>query len=110
MLNLKLNLIGLLPTMVEPTPFQRSNFVQIVQRYHPLLIRIGDGPGAFASIPRRSAVAEAQANAEVLWEMKKTAARDAWREIEPSLRAIAAIVTGVPSIAERAEVAHGAAT
>ena len=109
-LNPKLQLIGLLPTMVEPTPFQRSNFVQIVQRYHPLLIRIGDGPGAFASIPRRSAIAEAQANAEVLWEMKKTAARDTWREIEPSLRVIAATVTGGQAIAQQAEVAHGAAT
>ena len=54
-------LIGLLPTMVESTPFQRANFVQIVQRYHPLMIRIGEGAGAFASIPRRSCIAEAQA-------------------------------------------------
>jgi chromosome partitioning protein len=102
-LNPKLHLIGLLPTLVEPTPFQRSNFVQIVQRYHPLLIRIGDGPGAFASIPRRSAVAEAQANAEVLWEMKKTAAREAWREIEPSLRTIASIVAGERESAQTSE-------
>jgi chromosome partitioning protein len=105
-LNQKLHLIGLLPTMVEPTPFQRSNFVQIVQRYHPLLIRIGDGPGAFASMPRRSAIAEAQANAEVVWEMKKTAARDAWREIESSLRAIAAIVTGAAKTMETGETSH----
>ena len=94
--NPKLALIGLLPTMVEPTPFQRANFVQVVQQYHPLLIRIGDGPGAFASIPRRSCIAEAQAEGAVLWEMKKTAARDAWREIEPSLRRIADIV-GAPA-------------
>jgi chromosome partitioning protein len=92
-LNPKLTLIGLLPTMVEPTPFQKANFVQVVQQYHPLLIRIGDGPGAFASIPRRSCIAEAQAEGAVLWEMKKTAARDAWREIEPSLRRIADIVS-----------------
>jgi chromosome partitioning protein len=109
-LNPKLRLIGVLPTMVEPTPFQKSNFVQIVQRYHPLLIRIGEGHGAFASIPRRSAIAEAQANAEVLWEMKKTAARDAWREIEPSVRAIAAVVTGEPEVAAKAEASHVAAT
>ena len=92
-LNPKLALIGLLPTMVEPTPFQKANFVQVVQQYHSLLIRIGDGPGAFASIPRRSCIAEAQAEGAVLWEMKKTAARDAWREIEPSLRHIADIVS-----------------
>jgi chromosome partitioning protein len=105
-LNPKLHLIGLLPTMVEPTPFQRSNFIQIVQRYHPLMIRIGEGPGAFASIPRRSAIAEAQAHAEVLWEMKKTAARDAWREIELSLRVIAAIVTGEHKLAQADEASH----
>jgi chromosome partitioning protein len=92
-LNPKLALIGLLPTMVEPTPFQKANFVQVVQQYHPLLIRIGDGPGAFASIPRRSCIAEAQAEGAVLSEMKKTAARDAWREIEPSLNRIADIVS-----------------
>jgi chromosome partitioning protein len=92
-LNSKLVLIGLLPTLVEPTPFQKANFLQVVQRYHPLMIRIGDGPGDFASIPRRSCIAEAQAEGAVLWEMKKTAARDAWREIEPSLRRIASIVT-----------------
>ena len=93
-LNPKLHLIGLLPTMVESTPFQRANFLQIAQRYHPLLIRIGDGPGAFASIPRRSSIAEAQAHGELLWEMKKTAARDASKEIDPTLRVLAAIVTG----------------
>jgi chromosome partitioning protein len=92
-LNPKLALIGLLPVMVEPNPFQKANFLQVIQRYHPLMIRIGDGPGAFASIPRRSCIAEAQAEGAVLWEMKKTAARDAWREIEPSLARIADIVT-----------------
>ena len=92
-LNPKLSLIELLPTMVEPTPFQKANFLQVVQRHHPLMIRVGEGPGAFASMPRRSCIAEAQASGEVLWEMKKTAARDAWREIEPGLARIADIVT-----------------
>ena len=99
-LNAKLVLIGLLPTLVEPTPFQKANFLQVVQRYHPMMIRIGDGPGDFASIPRRSCIAEAQAEGAVLWEMKKTAARDAWREIEPSLRRIADIVTAPASTPE----------
>ena len=97
-LNPKLSLIGLLPMMVEPTPFQKANFVQVVQQYHPLMIRIGEGPGAFASIPRRSCIAEAQASGEVLWQMKKTAARDAWREIEPGLARIADIVSGLAGI------------
>ena len=106
-LNPKLQLIGLLPVLVEPTPFQKANFLQVVQRYHPLMIRIGAGPGDFASIPRRSAIAEAQASGEVLWEMKKTAARDTWRDIEPSLRHIASIVTGR---AVQPEVQHAATT
>jgi chromosome partitioning protein len=109
-LNPQLALIGLLPAMVEPTPFQKANFVQVVQQYHALMIRIGDGPGAFASIPRRSCIAEAQAEGAVLWEMKKTAARDAWREIEPSFARIADAVTGVPSTVQSAEASHAAAT
>jgi chromosome partitioning protein len=109
LLNPKLQLIGLLPVMVEPTPFQRANFVQIVQQYHSLLIRIGDGPGDFASIPRRSAIAEAQAHGEVLWEMKKTAARDAWREIEPSLQTITEMVMRpAPAQTPAKEAEHGA--
>lgn len=109
-LNPKLALIGLLPTMVEPTPFQKANFVQVVQQYHSLMIRIGNGPGAFASIPRRSCIAEAQAEGAVLWEMKKTAARDAWREIEPSLARITDAVIGATSAKYRAEAADAAAT
>jgi chromosome partitioning protein len=109
-LNPKLALIGLLPTMVEPTPFQKANFVQVVQQYHALMIRIGDGPGAFASIPRRSCIAEAQAEGAVLWEMKKTAARDAWREIEPSFAGMADAVTGAASTPQSSEASHAAAT
>ena len=105
-LNSKLVLIGLLPTLVEPTPFQKANFLQVVQQYHPLMIRIGDGPGDFASMPRRSCIAEAQAEGAVLWEMKKTAARDAWREIEPSLQRIGDIVMAP---AKTAEANHAAA-
>ena len=105
-LNSKLVLIGLLPTLVEPTPFQKANFLQVVQQYHPLMIRLGDGPGDFASMPRRSCIAEAQAEGSVLWEMKKTAARDAWREIEPSLQRIGDIVM-VP--AKTVEANHAAA-
>jgi chromosome partitioning protein len=95
MLNQKLHLIGLLPVMVEATPFQRENFLQLVQKFHPILIPYGPKPGQYASMPRRSAVAEAQAEGLVLWEMKKTAARDAWREIEVAMAVIAkAVLTG----------------
>jgi chromosome partitioning protein len=38
----------------------------------------------FAFIPKRSAIAEAQAVGAFIAEMSKSAARDAWREIKPS--------------------------
>jgi hypothetical protein len=40
-------------------------------------------------MPRRSAIAEAQAAGVVLWEMKKTAARDCWKEIERTVHKLA---------------------
>jgi chromosome partitioning protein len=97
-LNPKLTLIGLLPTLVEPTPFQRANFIELVQKYASLMIRLSQTAGDFARLPKRSAIAEAQADGLLLWEMKKTAARDAWAEIEPSLRRILEIVVGQPAI------------
>ena len=94
LLNPKLTLIGLLPTMVEPTPFQKANFRAIIERHMSLLINMGGGSGDLASVPKRSAIAEAQAEGLLLWEMKKTAARDAWSEIEPSLRFISTVILG----------------
>jgi chromosome partitioning protein len=93
LLNPKLHLIGLLPTLVEPTPFQKANFRTLIERHLSLLIRIGPEPGDLASIPKRSAVAEAQADGLLLWEMRKTAAREAWTEIEPTLRHLAGVIT-----------------
>ena len=56
------------------------------------MIQVGSLPGQYAFLPRRSIIAEAQANAEVLWRMKKTAARDAWKEIEPGMAHIAGLL------------------
>ena len=103
-LNPKLTMIGLLPTMVEPTPFQRANFRVLVQKYAPMMIKLSDAAGDFARIPKRSAIAEAQADGLLLWEMKKTAARDAWTEIEPSLRRILGIV--VPETTKTGVASH----
>jgi chromosome partitioning protein len=91
-LNPKLQLMGLLPTLVESNPFQKANFLHVVQRYGPLMIQVGKLPGQYAFLPRRSIIAEAQANAEVLWCIKKTAARDAWKEIEPGMAHIAGLL------------------
>lgn len=93
-LNPKLTLIGLLPTSVEATPFQRANFAALIERHLPLMIKLSERQGHLAFIPKRSAFAEAQADGLLLWEMKKSAARDAWAETEPSLRHIVAVVIG----------------
>jgi chromosome partitioning protein len=94
-LNPKLTLLGLLPTLVEPTPFQRANFVALIERHHSLMISLSDKAGDFARIPRRSSITEAQAEGLVLWEMKKTAARETWAEIESSIRHLAGLVVQV---------------
>lgn len=67
--------------------------MSLIQQYRTLMIRVSSGPGEFAFVPRCSAIAEAQASGAVLWEMKKTAAREAWKEIEPGIARIAAILT-----------------
>lgn len=82
-LNPSLKLLGILPTLVEPTPFQKENFGAIVKHYANLLIRLPAEGAGYAFVPKRSAIAEAQAAGSVLWEMKKTAARDAWKELHP---------------------------
>jgi len=89
--------------MVEATPFERRNLIQVVQKYRSHLIPLSERLGDIAAMPRRSAIGEAQAEGQVLWEMKKTAARDAWREIEPSLARIVEVVTAE-------EASHAAAT
>jgi chromosome partitioning protein len=88
-LNPRLRFLGLLPNLVEPTPFQRANQAQLLatDAYRERLLALVDPPSAeehYARIPKRSAVAEAQAAGALLWERKdKTAWRDAWAEIRP---------------------------
>ena len=88
-INPNLDLIGILPNMVEPTPFQRSNFAQLIEAFAKLLIETNTDQQKFAYIPKRSAIAEAQAEGAFVAEIKKTAAREAWREIKPSFEMIA---------------------
>lgn len=87
-LNPSLQFIGLLPNMVEPTPFQRANFAALASQHAAHLLQRPDMSAPLA-IPKRSAIAEAQAEGVFLGSLKKTAARDAWREIEPVFRAVA---------------------
>lgn len=81
--NSKLELIGILPNMVERTPFQRENFLQLVQSHVQLLIPLAPGVRQYAFIAKRTAIAESQASGVPLLDLKKTAARDAWTEIKP---------------------------
>ena len=89
-INAKLDLIGLLPNLVEATPFQRANLIQLAQRYAHLLIELTPGSKRYAFVPKRTAIAEAQAQAEgvPLNATKKTSGRDAWVDIQPIFDAI----------------------
>lgn len=97
--NPALTFLGILPNMVEQTPVQQANFIDIARHYAKYLIPKPNEPEKFLFIPRRSAVAEAQAAGLPIWELgksaagtvgkTKTAARDAWREIKPCFDAIA---------------------
>lgn len=94
-LNRRLRLLGLLPNLVEPTPFQRQKAAQLLasDAYRKLLLPMVDEPSApehYARIPKRSAIVEAQAAGAQLWERRdKTAWRDAWSEVQPVLERIA---------------------
>jgi chromosome partitioning protein len=107
-MNGRLELLGILPNMVEATPFQRGNFAQLVATYSSLLISIPAAAGErFAYIPNRTAIAEAQAAGVPLWLLRqtvpeaqvgkispdsmpiRTSARDAWREVKPAFEIIA---------------------
>ncbi len=79
--NPDLKLIGILPNKVDPTPFQKENFKQLVQHYSELLIPMEGG--GFAAIKKSTAIVEAQAVGLPLWESSKTSARDAYRLITP---------------------------
>jgi chromosome partitioning protein len=89
-----LDLIGILPNIVEPTPFQRQNFEALATHFAPLLIRANDKSNEFAFIRKSTAIAEAQASGQPVWELKKTSARDAWKEIEPFFELIGNRILG----------------
>jgi chromosome partitioning protein len=95
--NAKLQFLGMLPTMVEPTKFQKDNAARLMAsttyRRHLLTFAGGSDQAGFAIVPRRTVIAEVQASGEVLWEIKgKTAARDTWVEIKPVMHRIAQLM------------------
>ena len=100
-MNPELRFIGLLPNLVEATPFQRANLAQLVTSYARFLIALPGGSHRYAFVPARTAIAEAQACGSPLWQLRyavsspeegaidpktmplRTAAREAWREVRP---------------------------
>ena len=88
-LNPDLELLGLLPNLVEPTPFQRENLRKLITKFGARLI-FDDIAGQrwFAHIPKRSSIAESQAAGVFLPDLEKSSAREAWRDIKPVFDAI----------------------
>ena len=88
-INPKLKLIGILPNLVEPTPFQRDNFRELSTHFAKLLIPMATG---FAAIKKTTAIPEAQAAGVPVWKLGKTSGRDAWVQIKPVFEKIASIM------------------
>jgi len=89
-INKKLQLIGILPNLVEPTPFQRDNFRDLSQAFAKLLIPLE--AGGFAAIKKTTAIPEAQAAGVPVWKLSKTSAREAWNQMRPTFTKIAQIM------------------
>ncbi|MDR1709114.1 MAG: ParA family protein [Candidatus Accumulibacter sp.] len=88
-LNPKLHLVGILPNLVESTPFQKANFAQLVALFPNLLIPLGK---SHAFVKTRTAIAEAQAAGLPIWKLGKTSAADCWRELKPVFAKIAKVM------------------
>jgi len=86
-INPKLHLIGILPNLVEVTPFQKANLQQLTQYFGKLMVQLDNGRPAV--IQTRTAVAEAQAAGKPIWKLGKTSARDAWVQIKPVFEKVA---------------------
>lgn len=111
--NASLHFLGIVPNMVEATPLQKRNFVEVLENFGRYLVL--DDRGNPLRILRRSSIAEAQEFGVALSELgrTKTAAREAWAELAPTLDRIASLVMTVPVAAQLhpqpgAEVDHGA--
>jgi chromosome partitioning protein len=89
-INKNLEFIGILPNIVEPTPFQKDNFKDLAKAYAKLLIPLKGG--GFAAIKKSTAIAEAQAAAKPVWKLGKTSARTSWLEMKPVFEKIASVM------------------
>jgi len=103
--NPSLQFLGIVPNMVEATPLQKRNFLEVLENFGRYLVL--DDQGNALRILRRSSIAEAQELGVALPELgrTKTAARDAWVELAPTLDRIADLVMVDQPVTE---AAHGA--
>ncbi|MQW93017.1 AAA family ATPase [Acinetobacter sp. dk771] len=85
-LNPNLKLIGILPNIVEPTPFQKDNLKAIVQHFSKYLIKNSDGSYAF--VKKTTAIAEAQAQGIPTNKLGKTSGFTAWTELKTVFESI----------------------
>ncbi|RQU79342.1 ParA family protein [Burkholderia cenocepacia] len=110
--NPSLRFLGIVPNLVEATPLQKRNFIEVLESFGRYLVL--DEQGKPLRILRRSSIAEAQELGVALPELgrAKTAAREAWAELAPALERIADLVMAAPSeaIADESvtEADHGA--
>ncbi|PLZ00411.1 ParA family protein [Burkholderia sp. WAC0059] len=110
--NPSLQFLGIVPNMVEATALQKRNFIEVLESFGRYLVM--DERGNPLRVLRRSSIAEAQELGVALPELgrSKTAAREAWTELAPTLNRIAYLMMTEP-LAEAAElpaveVDHGA--
>lgn len=111
--NPSLQFLGIVPNMVEATPLQKRNFIEVLESFGRYLVL--DQQGNPLRVLRRSSIAEAQELGVALPELgrTKTAAREAWAELAPTLDRIADLVmVGQPDVRlteqSAVEVDHGA--
>lgn len=90
--NPNLKLIGILPNLVEPTPFQKNNFHDLATHFPGLLISMAPEAKGFAAIKKTTAIAEAQAAGVPVWKHPKTSGRTAWLEMKPVFDKLATIM------------------
>jgi chromosome partitioning protein len=88
-INPKLKFLGILPNLVEPTPFQRDNFKDLAAHFSKLLIPLDVG---FAAIKKTTAIPEAQALGLPVWKLGKTSGREAWNQVKPVFEKIATMM------------------
>ena len=81
-LNPNLKLIGILPNIVEPTPFQKDNLKAIVQHFSKY------SDGSYAFVKKTTAIAEAQAQGIPTNKLGKTSGFTAWAELKTVFESI----------------------